>query len=155
MEAEWKELVIDRDVAAFDKGAEPTKALLDSFAEKRKVTDLFYGLGKMDEDLQGVFNRDWVKEQFSELLDVPRYTFMKTIEGDDFLHVYVDTDLLIYGGKVYRCYGSTIRIEDCSDGSLITKLRLPSCVRECIINDGKMYGVYGSDIYRDGSFIMV
>ena len=97
MEAEWKELVIDRDVAAFDKGAKPTKALLDSFAEKRKVTDLFYGLGKKDEDLQGVFNRDWVKEQFSELLDVPPYTFIKTKLGD----FYVNTDPLIYDGKMY------------------------------------------------------
>ena len=154
MEAEWKELVIDRYVAAFDKGAKPTKALLDSFAEKRKVTDLFYGLGKKDEDLQGVFNRDWVKEQFSELLDVPRYTFMKTIEGDDSLRDYVNTDPLIYGGKVYRCDGYTMDIEDCSDGSLITTLILPSRVRECIINDGKMYGIYNSDI-RDGGFIMV
>lgn len=39
---------------------------------------MFHGLGKQDEDLKGIFDREWVKEQFSELLDVPRYIMMKT-----------------------------------------------------------------------------
>ena len=134
-----------RGAGRVDHVAARDDELLESIESKHQVGLLFEAIGKLDVALGGVLDREWVKEHFTEMLQVRKYALMKTCPrgpATDF-----DFEPTIYEEKVYHRGGGgshNIEVRACSDDSLITTLtghtRYVSCL---IIDDGKLYSGSG------------
>ena len=134
-----------RRVGHVHRTAEPASALLESIEERYNLCMLFYCIRKQDEEAEdpkyGAFDWTWVKEQFSGLLQAPRYSLIKRrphgIITDFSFHP------VIYEEKLYiRTSGNSgdIRVTNCNDDSLITTLTGHTDDVQCLIlDDGKLY----------------
>ena len=78
VEDERKESYLLHGAGGVDRVAARTDELEESIESKHQMGLLFEAIGKLDADLGGVLDREWVKEHFTEMLQVRRYALMKT-----------------------------------------------------------------------------
>ena len=78
VEDEVIESYLLRRAGRVDLVATRTDELQESIELKYQMGLLFEAIGKLDADLGGVLDRGWVKERFTEMLQVRRYALMKT-----------------------------------------------------------------------------
>ena len=89
-----------RGAGRVDHVAARDDELLESIESKHQVGLLFEAIGKQYAGLGGVLDREWVKERFTEMLQVRRYALMKTCAAGPATRF--DFEPLIYEGKMYR-----------------------------------------------------
>ena len=126
-EAEAESLFICDQLSPREGAGEMEVAFTDTIERKQQMCLLFEGLGKqnkpLNKALKGTCDRIWVREQFRELLHLPRYALIKTcVEGEgerDF-----SFHPIIYEGKLYTNheYRRDIRVTNCNNDALITTL---------------------------------
>ena len=106
LEAEAEAVVVDPETEQYvtrrfdhvDSVAARDVELVESIQEKYKMAQLFADIGKKDPDMAGVFDPAWVKQHFTELLQVRRYGLMKTCPAGDAADF--DFEPKVYEGKV-------------------------------------------------------
>ena len=125
--AEAEALFICDRLSPREGPGEREAAFTDTVELKQQACLLFEGYGKqsnkpLNRAVRDVCDRIWVREQFRELLHLPRYALIKTCHAGEGVHRDFSFHPLIYEGKLYTVhgYGGDIRVTNRNDDGLIT-----------------------------------